>query len=135
MIDLLDTKVNTIIYSYQNNFKSLFFPYKTSSKVYKKIEYESSDKLFIFSCSSLKKHFDEFFNFLKELITINSIGENETIVMKDFHEFNITQQSSLKSFFTKRVFILLTAKYSLLNRNLLSYFVTLLLYHFITLLF
>tara|TARA_Y100000389_G_scaffold204718_1_gene259178 strand:+ start:983 stop:1687 length:705 start_codon:yes stop_codon:yes gene_type:complete len=123
MISLEDTKVNTIVYSYQNDFESLLSLYNLTPKIHKKIEYESSEKLFLFSCLILKKQFDEFFSFLKELITINSIGENEIIVMKDFHEFNSSQQNSLKSFFTKRVFVLLTTKYSLLNRSLLSYFV------------
>jgi hypothetical protein len=122
-------RVNTIINSYNNNFSKFFSDIIFKKKVVNKLEYETSNKYFMFNSLEIRKHFDEFFRFLKELINIESINENEIIIIKDFHELNTIQQGILKSFFSKRVFILLTNKYGMISRNILSYFVTLRLVH------
>lgn len=123
MIETL--RVNTIINSYNNNFSKFFSDVIFKKKIVNKLEYETSNNYFLFNSLEIKRHFDEFFRFLKELINIESINENEIIIVKDFHELNTIQQNTLKSFFNRRVFILLTNKYSMINRNILSYFVTL----------
>ena len=129
MIYLSRLKVNSIIYSWNNNFSQLFYNIIFKSKEINKFEYKIYNKYFLFNSLEIKKHFDEFFRFLKELINIESINENEIIIIKDFHELNTIQQNILKSFFNKRVFILLTNKYSMIDRNILSYFVTIRLIH------
>lgn len=129
MIHLSTIKINSIIYSWHNDFSQLFSNITFKSREINKFEYEIYNEFFIFNSLKIKKHFDEFFRFLKELINIESIDTREIIVIKDFHELNTIQQKTLKSFFNKRVFILLTNKYSMIDRNILSYFVTLRLVH------
>lgn len=125
MIHLSELKVNSIIYSWNNNFSQLIDITVFKSKEINKFSYETYNNYLSFNSLEIKKHFDEFFRFLKELINIKSINDNEIIIIKDFHELNTIQQNTLKSFFNKRVFILLTNKYSMIDRNILSYFVTL----------
>jgi hypothetical protein len=125
MIKLSRIVVNTLIYSYNNNFSQLFKDIEFKKREINKFEYETHNNIFYFETLEIKKYFDEFFRFLKELINIESIHMNEIIIIKDFHELNTIQQNIFKSFFNKRVFILLTSKYSMINRNILSYFVTL----------
>ena len=129
MIYLSRLKVNSIIYSWNNNFSQLFRNITFKSREINKFEYEIYNEFLIFNSLKIKKHFDEFFRFLKELINIESVYTNEIIIIKDFHELNTIQQNTLKSFFNKRVFILLTNKYSMIDRNILSYFVTIRLVH------
>lgn len=125
MVHLSTIKINSIIYSYNNNFSQLFSYITFKSREINKFEYKTYLEYFLFNSLEIKKHFDEFFRFLKELINIESINEKEIIVIQDFHELNTIQQNTLKSFFNKRVFILLTNKYSMIDRSLLSYFITL----------
>lgn len=125
MIHLSELKVNSIIYSWNNNFSQLIDITVFKSKEINKFSYETYNNYLSFNSLEIKKHFDEFFRFLKELINIESVYTNEIIIIKDFHELNTIQQNTLKSFFNKRVFILLTNKYSMIDRNILSYFVTL----------
>lgn len=125
MIHLSELKVNSIIYSWNNNFSQLIDITVFKSKEINKFSYETYNNYLSFNSLEIKKHFDEFFRFLKELINIESIDTKEIIIIKDFHELNTIQQNTLKSFFNKRVFILLTNKYSMIDRNILSYFVTL----------
>ena len=125
MIKLSRIVVNTLIYSYDNNFSQLFKDIDFKKREINKFEYKINNNIFTFETLKIKNHFDEFFRFLKELINIESIHMNEIIIIKDFHDLNTVQQNTLKSFFNKRVFILLTNKYSMIDRNILSYFVTL----------
>lgn len=129
MIYLSKIKVNSIIYSWNNNFSQVFYNTFFKNKEINKFEYKTYNEYFMFKSLEIKQHFDEFFRFLKELININSINEKEIIIIEDFHKLNNVQQNTLKSFFNKRVFILLTNKYSMIDRNILSYFVTLRLVH------
>ena len=129
MLKLSRLKLNTIIYSYNNNFSQVFDGMKIKSQMINKFNYKTYQEYFLFNSLEIKQHFDEFFRFLKELIKIESIDKKEIIVIESFHELNTIQQNTLKSFFNKRVFILLTNKYSMINRNILSYFVTLRLVH------
>tara|TARA_B100000900_G_C20596116_1_gene723485 strand:- start:1987 stop:2694 length:708 start_codon:yes stop_codon:yes gene_type:complete len=129
MIHLSTIKVNTIVYSYNNNFSQLLNNTFFKNKEINKFIYKTYNEYFFFNSLEIKKYFDEFFRFLKELINIESIHTNEIIVIKSFHELNTIQQNTLKSFFNKRVFILLTNKYSMIDRNILSYFVTIRIVH------
>ena len=125
MIRLSALKVNSIIYSWNNNYSQVFKDTIFKSKEINKFIYKTYQEYFLFNSLEIKQHFDEFFRFLKELINIESIDTKEIIIIKGFQELNTIQQNTLKSFFNKRVFILLTNKYSMIDRNILSYFVTL----------
>lgn len=125
MIFLSRIKFNTIIYSYDTDIYKIFKDVTFRSNEINKFEYKSYKNYFVFYGSKIKKYFDEFFGFLKELVNIESIYVNEIIIIKDFQELNTIQQNVLKSFFTKRVFILITNKHGIINRNILSHFVTL----------
>ena len=124
MVVLSKIRVNTIVYSYNNNFDDMLLNF-TSKKVIDKFEYITYNEYLLFESLEIKKNFDEFFRFLKRLIDIESVYLEEIIIINSFHALNTLQQNILKSFFSKRVFILLTNKYSMINRNILSYFVTL----------
>lgn len=124
MVILSKIRVNTIVYSYNNNFDDMLLNF-TSKKIIDKFEYITYNEYLLFESLEIKKYFDEFFRFLKRLINIESVYLEEIIIINSFHELNTLQQNILKSFFSKRVFILLTNKYSMINRNILSYFVTL----------
>jgi hypothetical protein len=124
MVILSKIRVNTIVYSYNNNFDDMLLNF-TSKKVIDMFEYITYNEYLLFESLEIKKYFDEFFRFLKRLINIESVYLEEIIIINGFHELNTLQQNILKSFFSKRVFILLTNKYSMINRNILSYFVTL----------
>lgn len=125
MIHLSRLKINSIIYCWHNDFSQIFDSMNFKSQMINKFNYKTYHEYFLFNSLEIKQHFDEFFRFLKELINIESIDTKEIIVIKDFHDLNTVQQNTLKSFFNKRVFILLTNKYSMIDRNILSYFVTL----------
>ena len=124
MIFLSRIKINTIIYSYDTDIYKIFKGVTFRSNEINKFEYKSYKNYFVFYASKIKNYFDEFFGFLKELVNIESIYVNEIIIIKDFQDLNTIQQNVLKSFFTKRLFILITNKHGMINRNILSYFVT-----------
>lgn len=126
---ITNIKINTIFYSYHNEFSEIFNDIIFQNKEINNFEYKTYNEFLLFNSSDIKRHFDEFFRFLKELINIETIFKNEIIIIRDFHELSHIQQNILKYFYNKKIFILLTCKYSLISRNILSHFVTLRLVH------
>ena len=110
MIRLSALKVNSIVYSYNNNYSQVFKDCIFKSKEINKFNYKTYQEYFLFNSLEIKQHFDGFFRFLKNLINIESIDMKEIIIIKGFHELNTIQQNMLKSFFNKRFLY-----YSLIN--------------------
>ena len=125
MISLSQIRCNTIFLSNDNNFDELFENFTMRKHKHGGFEYNTHGEYIIFHSLEIKKCFDEFFMFLKEIVTIEAIGMNEKIIIRDFHALAHAHQSILRSVLNKRVFILLTNKHSLINRGVLSYFVIL----------
>jgi|TARA_B110000208_G_scaffold98167_2_gene122679 hypothetical protein len=121
MIPISDIRVNTIIYSYANDFTDVLPKCNATKIIGGVLEYSTSNDILVFEGGAVKKYFPQLCEFLKELTDITSIHNNETVIFKDFHILTHLQQNCLKSFFTRRVFILLTNKYSIIHRNILSY--------------